>query len=168
MKRLALSLALVASPASAQVVYPPVVVDTKAIATKAEVQAVAATIPQIADSVPAADMSTSGVVGSSNLVRRNDAQAPRVSRTVSGTTTTGGTAVVTWTAMASVPKLVVTPYVASTETLPPRCYPVAGSVTAAGATIKCYRDRALLALLQLPAEAAPAGIQFDVLALPGS
>lgn len=168
MKRLALLLSLIAAPAHGQVVYPPAAVDTATIATKAEVQAIQSQIPQPANSVPPADMSTSGAVGSSPQYRPIDAQAPRVSRTVSGTTGAAGTAAITWPAMASVPKLTVTPYVASADTQVPTCYPVAGSVTTTGATIKCFRTQTLLGLGLVPFTVAPAGVQFDVLALPGS
>jgi len=164
MRNLLLLLAIACStPALGQTVSP-----LTRPATQNDIAAIQAQIPQPSDAVPMPDMATAGAIGSSPRYRRPDDQAPRISRTVSGTTGTAGTAAVTWAAMPSVPKLTVTPYVGSAETLPARCYPVVGTITTTGATIKCYRDRALLALLQLPAEVAPAGIQFDVLVLPGS
>jgi len=172
MKRLAVFLALTASPAFGQVVYPPPAVDSATIATKAEVQAVQSQIPQPATSVPPADMSTAGAVGSSPQYRPIDAQAPRISRTVSGVTATGGTGVVTWPEMPSVPKLTVTPYVASNALQAPICLPVTGTVTVTGATIKCWSTQAvtvsLLGAVVAPLTTAAAGVQFDVLALPGS
>lgn len=160
-----------ACPAGAQTVSPlnsPAAVNPAILATKAEVAALQAQIPQPSNSIPVADMATSGQVGSSARYRRPDDQAPRISRTVSGTTGASGTAVVTWPSMGSVPKLTVTPYVTSADTQVPTCYPVAGTITTTGATIKCFRTQTLLGLGLLPFTVAPAGVQFDVLALPQS
>jgi len=117
-------------------------------------------------------MANSGMPGSSSQYRTIDAQAPRISRTVSGTTVTGGTGTVSWPAMSSVPKLTVTPYVASGALQAPICTPVAGTVTTTGATIKCWSTQSvtvsILGAVIAPITTAAAGIQFDVLALPGS
>ena len=161
-------LALTPAPALAQVTYPPAAVDPTVIATKADVQAIQAAMPQPSESVPTADMTTSGAIGTSVRYRRIDDQAPRVSRTESGVTTSAGTGVVSWPAMSSVPQLTVTPYVSNTETQVPTCYPVTGSVTTTGATIKCFKTQTLLGLGLVPFTVAPAGVAFDVLALPGS
>ena len=55
-------LAFVAAPAYAQLVYPPASVDLSAVATKTEVQAVAATIPAASNVAPpaVADSSSTG------------------------------------------------------------------------------------------------------------
>ncbi|WCT73913.1 hypothetical protein PQ455_01380 [Sphingomonas naphthae] len=172
MIRLALCLAplmLSATAARAQV-YINGQIDQSVIAATAAAQATAvvqAPIPQPSSSAPPMEM-IGGAVGNSLVYRRADDVQPRISRTVSGVTGAAGTAIVTWAALPSVGKLTVTPYVSSTETKPPRCYPVIGTVTTTGATIKCFVDKSLLALGVLPSEAAGAGVQFDVLALPGS
>lgn len=156
---------LIASPALAQVAYPPAPIST--LATKSEVAAVQAQIPQPSDSVPAADMATSGQVGSSARYRRPDDQAPRISRVVKQVVTAAnGSAVVTWTAMPSVPGLTITEYVGTSDTVTPACFPVTGTVTTTGATIKCFVDQTLLGLGLLPRKVAGAGVTFDVLALP--
>lgn len=157
----AAALLVSASPALAQEV-------TTSGPSRAEIDALAAQIPQPSSSVPAPDMATSGVIGSSPRYRRIDDQAPRISRTVSGVTLSTGSGAVTWPEMSSVPKLTVTPYVSSTETLPPACYPVLGTVTTTGATIRCYKTQSILGLGLVPFTVAPSGVQFDVLALPGS
>jgi len=162
------------------VIAPPSIPST--VASKAEVQAAqtaadnaasAAAAAQAAIPVPATTIPTmeaiGGAAGSTNTFRRGDAVQPRISRTVSGTTGSNGQGAVTWPAMQSVPKLTVTSYVASTATtLPPSCYPVAGTVTTTGATIKCYIDQTILGLGLVPRANAAAGVAFDVLALPGS
>lgn len=158
----ALALALLAAPAAAQTAYPPPAV------TPSDIAAIQAKIPQPATSIPPADMAASGAAGSSPQYRPIDAQAPRVSRTVSGVTGAAGTAAITWAAMPSIPKLTVTPYVGSADTQVATCYPVVGTVTTTGATIKCFRTQTLLGLGLVPFIVAPAGVQFDVLALPGS
>ncbi|MFK4871661.1 hypothetical protein [Novosphingobium sp. ZW T3_23] len=182
MIRAAILAALLAAPvpALAQVVIAPPA-STANTATKSEVQAAQAAaesaaaaaaaaqaaIPVPASSVPGMEM-VGGAAGSTNTYRRGDAVQPRISRTVTGTTGSAGTAAVTWPAMAAVPKLVVTPYVTAAETQVPTCYPVTGTVTTTGATIKCFRTQTLLGLGLIPFTVAPAGVQFDVLALPGS
>jgi len=156
---------LASSTAAAQVAYPPG-------ATSVDIAAIQAQIPRPATSVPPADMAASGVPGTSPQYRPIDAQAPRISRTVSGTTTTGGTGTVTWPAMSAVPKLTVTPYAASAALQAPICVPVAGTITTTGATIKCWSTQAItvsvLGAVVAPVTTAAAGIQFDVLALPAS
>jgi hypothetical protein len=175
MRAIALSLALVASPVGAQVVTAPPTgtsaVDTAARAAAAEAKsaadAAAAAIPVPASTVPGME-TIGGAAGSANTFRRGDAVQPRISRTVSGTTGANGQATISWPAMPSAPKLTVTPYVTSAETQVPTCYPVAGTVTTTGAVIKCFRTQTLLGLGLIPFTVAPAGVQFDVLALPGS
>jgi len=162
----ALALALPAA-AHAQLAVVPKPVDTSTLATKSEVTAIAAQIPQPSDAVPPADMSSSGLVGSSPKFRRYDDQAPRISRTAKQQVTgSDGTKVVTWAAMASIPAIDITPHVAANETVPPTCYAVLSTVTTTGATIKCYVDQSLAGLGLLPRKPAAAGVVFDVIALP--
>jgi hypothetical protein len=178
---LAVAVVLIA-PAYAygQVVTAPPSIPTS-VATKTEVQAAqtaadnaatAAAAAQAAIPVPATTIPTmeaiGGAAGSTNTFRRGDAVQPRISRTVSGVTLATGLGAVAWATMQSVPKLTVTPYVTSTETQVPTCYPVIGTVTTTGATIKCFKTQTLLGLGLIPFTVAPAGVQFDVLALPGS
>jgi hypothetical protein len=173
---LAVAVVLVA-PAYAygQVVTAPVSIPAT-VATKADVAAVQAQIPQIADTVPAADMAIGGAVGSSNLVRRNDAQAPRITRSISGTsggttggaTATDGTVAVTWAAMPSVPKLNITVYTTLAQANKPTCSPITGTVTTTGATIRCVRQGSVLGLGLLPADVNVAGVYFDIIVLPAS
>ncbi|MEH3121177.1 MAG: hypothetical protein PGN16_04220 [Sphingomonas phyllosphaerae] len=114
-----------------------------------------------------------GSAGSGEACRLANAVQPRISRTVQGTTTAGGTGSVTWPAMPSPPRLTVTPYVASTSAAnAPLCFPVAGTVTVTGATIKCFTTQSvtvsILGAVVAPITTAAAGVTFDVLALPAS
>lgn len=113
-----------------------------------------------------------GSAGSGDACRLDNAVQPRISRTVTGVTVSGGTGVVSWPAMPSVPRLTVTPYVASSATQAPMCFPVTGSVTITGATIKCYTSQSvtvsILGAVVAPITTAAAGVTFDVLALPQS
>ncbi|WP_416463944.1 hypothetical protein [Sphingomonas sp. VDB2] len=162
MVRILLAIAcLIPSLAVAQVIYPPG-------ASASELAAIQASIPKPSDAVPSADMSTAGSLGSSPRYRRPDDQAPRISRTVSGTTLATGSAALAWPAMPSVPKLTVTSYVGASDTAIWDCKPVTGTVTTTGATIKCFQDQTILGLGLLPRKVAGAGVTFDVLALPGS
>lgn len=179
MRALAFLTALLASPAAAQsiaggTVDPAPIAAAQAqakadaaLATAQAAQQAAAVACAPGSMMPRAEAVTASA-GTATTCKRSDEIPLRISCTVSGVTGANGTGPVTWPAMASVPKLTITPYITSTETLPYRCYPVTGTVTTTGATIKCFRDRAILAILQLPVEAAPAGVTFDVFALPGS
>lgn len=113
-----------------------------------------------------------GSAGSGDACRLDNAVQPRISRTVTGTTVAGGSGAVTWPAMPSVPRLTVTPYVASSAVQAPMCFPVAGSVSTTGATIKCFTSQSvtvsLLGAVVAPITTAAAGVTFDVLALPTS
>ena len=163
------------------VVAPAGQVDTSTLATKAEVQAAASTASaaqtaaanacQPDPSVPPME-TVGGAAGSGSGCRLANSIQPRISRTVTGTTVSGGTGTVSWPAMPSVPKLTVTPYVASSAAQAPMCFPVAGSVTATGATVKCFTSQSVtvsvLGAVVAPVTTAAAGVTFDVLALPGS
>ncbi len=164
-----------------QVVVVPPAVSTNNLATKAEVQAAqsaaaaaqtaAAAACQPSATVPPME-TVGGSGGSGEACRLANAVQPRISRTVTGTTIAGGTGTVTWPAMTAVPKLTVTPYVASNAAQAPSCFPVTGSVTTTGATIKCFTSQSvtvsLLGAVVAPVTTAAAGVQFDVLALPAS
>lgn len=176
MSGVALALAL-------QIVSPlaPPTVDTASLATKTEVQAAANAAQQAALAaavackpgmiVPPMEV-VGGSAGSGDACRLDNAVQPRISRTVSGTTVAGGTGAVTWPAMTSVPRLTVTPYVASNAAQAPMCFPVAGSVTTTGATVKCFTSQSvtvsILGAVVAPVTTAAAGVTFDVLALPTS
>jgi len=160
---LSLAALALATPAQAQLIT-----SLEKPATTADVAAVQAQIPLPSESPPTPDMATAGSLGSSPRYRRPDDQAPRISRTVSGVTGAAGTAALTWPAMPGVPKLTVTPYVSSADTQVPTCFPVVGTITTTGATIKCFRTQSILGLGLVPFVVAPAGVQFDVLALPAS
>lgn len=80
MRMLALSIALLAAtPAAAQVSYPPLAVDPSAIATKSEVQAISAAMPIPATSAPPPD-TLNGTAGSSaNIYALSTHTHPRIS-----------------------------------------------------------------------------------------
>lgn len=156
----------------------PATVDTTARSAAAAAQtaaqqaaAAAALACQPSATIPPMEI-VGGSAGSGDACRLANAVQPRISRTVSGTTVTGGTGAVTWPAMSSVPRLTVTPYVASSAVQAPMCFPVAGSVTTTGATIKCFTSQSvtvsILGAVVAPITTAAAGVTFDVLALPTS
>ncbi|WP_179507316.1 hypothetical protein [Sphingomonas melonis] len=188
----ALAALFVATPAAAQVVSPLNIggssVDTSGLATKTDLTAAQQTAAQAKAAADAAALAAAnacqpdpsvppmetvgGAAGSGMACRLANAVQPRISRTVTGTTVTGGTGTVSWPAMPSVPKLTVTPYVASSAAQAPMCFPVTGSVTTTGATIKCFTSQSvtvsLLGAVVAPITTAAAGVTFDVLALPQS
>jgi len=175
---------MIAALLLAQVVTPlnPVGVDTTNLATKLEVQTAAQKAQQAADAAAAACQPSAtippmetvgGAAGSGDACRLANAVQPRISRTVQGVTATGGTGAVAWPAMPSPPRLTVTPYVTSTSAASaPLCFPVAGTVTVTGATIKCFTTQSvtvsILGAVVAPITTAAAGVTFDVLALPAS
>lgn len=195
--RATIALAL-ASPAAAQVVSPlnnGGSVDTSSLATKAELttaQQAAADAKAAADAAaatasaanakalsacqPAASvppMETVGGSGGSGVdCRLSNAVQPRISRVAVGTTVTGGTIAVTWPAMSAVPSVFPLPRVASGATQVPICATVSGSVSATGATIKCFTTQSvtvsLLGAVVAPVTTAAAGVTVDVLAIPQS
>lgn len=163
-------------------------VDTSSLATKTDLSATQQTAAQAKAAADAAALAAAaacqpsatvppmetvgGSGGSGDACRLANAVQPRISRTVTGTTIAGGTGTVTWPAMTAVPKLTVTPYVASNAAQAPSCFPVTGSVTTTGATIKCFTSQSvtvsILGAVVAPITTAAAGVQFDVLALPAS
>lgn len=192
---LALAALVVPHAAAAQVTYPPIVGgdggqaaqdaaaakatadaaklaadNAKSAADTATAAAAAACVPNAG--VPPMEV-VGGSTGSGNACRLANAIQPRISRTVSGTTAATGLGAVTWPAMPSVPRLTVQPYVTSTSAAnAPLCFPVTGTVTTTGATIKCFSTQSvtvsLLGAVVAPITTAAAGITFDVLALPQS
>lgn len=181
---LLLGLAQVVSPLT----QPSASVDTSSLATKTEVTTAAQAAAQAKQAADAAALAAAaacqpsatvppmetvgGSTGSGDACRLANAIQPRISRTVTGTTVAGGTGTVTWPAMTAVPKLTVTPYVASSAAQAPLCFPVSGSVTTTGATIKCFTSQSvtvsILGAVVAPVTTAAAGVTFDVLALPQS
>lgn len=151
---------LAATSAFAQVSYAPAAIDTTNFATKAEACPPASSMPPME--------AVAATAGSATTCRRSDAVQPRISRSVSGVTGADGTAAITWPAMPSVPKVDVTPYVGASDTQVPACFPVTGTVTTTGATIKCYKTQSILGLGIAPYAAATAGVAFDILVLPAS
>jgi hypothetical protein len=97
---------------------------------------------------------------------------PRISRTVSFTTGATGTIAVTWPAMTALPLVFPIPNVANAATQGALCYPVAGTITTTGATIKCYTTQSvtvsLLGAVVAPITTAGAGVTGQVLAIPAS
>lgn len=106
--------------------------------------------------------------GSSSTCRRADAIPPRISRTIAFTTGADGTAVITWPVMMAVPLVFPIPNVAAGATQVPACYPVTGTATTTGVTIKCFQTQTLLGLGLVPFVSASAGVTGQVLALPPS
>ena len=184
MRALALLLALATAPVSAQVVYPPVAIDLSAVPSKADVQAAAdaataaqnaATAAQTAAAAKCAPMAAvppaeviGGAAGSGSNCRLANSVQPRITRSVAFTTTSNGQAVVTWTDMGAVPLVFPVANVVSTATNVPSCYPVIGTITSTGATIRCYMTQSLLGLGLLPFTVAPAGVTGQILAIPAS
>lgn len=172
---IAIALAVCPTAAAAQLVNPPLPVDTSGLQAQITAAATAANIARTAAlsacqpsaSVPPMEM-VGGAAGSGDTCRLANAIQPRISRMVSGVTTSAGSGVITWPAMPTMPKLTVTPYVAANATQVPACYPVTGTVTVTGATIACYMTQTILGLGLVPFAKATAGVTFDVLALPGS
>lgn len=156
------ALAIFAQPAAAQVVSP-----LAPAATRSQLDALAAQIPVPATSPPPSE-TVGGAAGAAMTFRRGDAIQPRLSRTVAFTTSAGGTAVVTWAAMSGPPLVFVVPNIASNATQVTTCFPVDGTATATGVTIKCMTTQTLLGLGLVPFVAAAAGINGQVLALPAS
>jgi hypothetical protein len=187
--RALLAVVLLAAPAAAQVAYPPATIDLSNVPTKADVQAAtdAATAAQsVASAAQTAAASKcaatpaipgmeviGGVAGTTGVgCRPVNSVQPRITRSVSFTTGSAGTAAVTWTDMGAVPLVFVVPNVASGAGQAPACYPLAGTITATGATVKCYTTQsvtvALLGAVVAPITTAGAGITGQVLAIPVS
>lgn len=145
-----------ATTAAAQVAYPP-----------ADVSGIMAAIPTPATTIPTME-TVGGVAGTSNTYRRGDAVQPRITRSVTCTTVAGGTCEVTWATMQTVPLVYPIPAIPSGATQPVPCYPVSGTITTTGATIKCFASQSILGLGLLPFTTGAAGVTVQVLAIPPS
>jgi hypothetical protein len=170
MKRVLLIAAALASPCSAQLVNPPAV-NLSTYATKAEVSAVQATAASACQPMAAIPPSETigGAAGSGSNCRLVNSIQPRISRFVAFTTGADGTAVVTWQSMGSAPPgVTIQENIASNATNVPKCYPVNGTLTATGVTVKCYITQSILGLGLIPFTTATAGVTGTVLTLPGS
>jgi hypothetical protein len=181
MRVIGILLALAASPAAAQVSYPPLAVDPATIASKTDVQAAqdAASAAQIAalnacrpdPSVPPME-TVGGSAGSGAACRLANAVQPRITRVAVGTTVTGGTVSVSWPAMTAVPSVFPIPRVASGASQVPICASIAGSTTTTGTTVKCFTTQSvtvsLLGAVVAPITTAAAGVTVDILAIPQS
>lgn len=132
---------------------------------------VSATIPQPAAAIPPPEM-TGGTVGTPGTYRPADARQPRITRSRTVVLAADGTATFDWTAqgpLATPGQVVVTPV--HTGAGIPKCW--ATAVTATSASVKCVVETvALLSILNLNVgsvtNAAPAGLQVGVIALPPS
>jgi hypothetical protein len=166
------ALALIAAPVGAQTTVSPLAPSTAAVDDQARADAAAAKAKADAACAPMAAIppteTVGGSAGSGTACRLVNSVQPRISRTVSFTTGSNGTAVITWTDMGAVPLVFPIPNVASGATQVPACYPVIGTATATGVTIKCFITQTLLGLGLVPFVAASAGVTGQVLALPAS
>lgn len=175
------ALALCSPVASrAQVVSPPAL-DTSALPSKADVVAAtnaanAAQTAAAAKCAPAAVVPPSetvgGAAGSGTQCRLANSVQPRITRTVAFTTVAGGTVSVTWADMGAVPLVFPMPNIASSAAQGPMCFPVTGTITSTGATIKCFTTQSVtvsvLGAVVAPITTAGAGVTGQVLAIPVS
>ena len=149
----------------------PAPVDTSSLATKADVATVQAKIPVPATAVPLPEV-VGGAAGSQMVFRRADDIQPRITRASPCTTATGGTCTVTWPAMPSTPLVIPVPTIASAAGQAPLCFPVTGTITTTGATIKCFTTQSvtvsLLGAVVAPLTTAAAGVPVQVFAVPYS
>jgi hypothetical protein len=160
---LALALFVSSTAAAQTIIAPPV--DLSAYPKAADIPSLVINSIPFASTVPPME-TPSGTAGSSTTVRRGDAIQPRITRTVTCVTVTGGTCAVTWAALPSVPTVFPIPVIASGGTQPIPCYPVSGTITTTGATIKCFQTQSILGLGLLPFTTGPAGVTVQVLAIP--
>lgn len=190
-----LPLALLGAPAAAQVIYPPAVIDPSALPSKADVQAAtaaanaAAVVANAAQTAAASKCAATPVVPPMEVVggsagtstagcRPVNSVQPRITRSASFTTTAGGSATVTWPAMNDTSGNPITPLVfpipniATGATQAPSCYPITGTITSTGVTLKCFTTQSvtvsILGSTVAPITAAAAGVTGQVLAIPGS
>lgn len=188
MRRFVLFLmALAGTPANGQLINPSSggSVDLSPYATKAEVSAataplattsalsaVSAAIPVAASTIP--NMETvGGAVGTAGTYRPGNAAQPRITRSVAFTTGAAGTVAVTWADIGTTSPLVFPiPNVASGATQGPLCYPVSGTISATGATIKCFTTQtvtvSILGAVVAPLTTAGSGVTGQVIAIPPS
>lgn len=156
---------LAATPAAAQIAYPPGV-------TQPQLDAVAATIPTPASTVPPAE-TVSGAAGSGATFRRGDAVQPRITRATNCTLASGGTCSVTWEAALPIAPSIVTMPVNPSAAQAIMCNTTATPTTTAAA-IKCWIVQTTTLSLAIvtaglslaPATPAPAGTVVQIIALP--
>lgn len=184
---LAIVALLSASPALAQAVPQATSVDLSPIQAqiKAAQQAAqtATDLASAAQSAAASKCAATPVVPSMEVVggsagtsgvgcRPVNSVQPRITRSVAFTTGSGGTVAVTWADMGAVPLVFPIPNIASGATQGPVCYPVSGTVTSTGATLKCFTTQSvtvsLLGSVVAPITTAGAGVTGQVLAIPVS
>ncbi|MET0375796.1 MAG: hypothetical protein ABW128_16255 [Rhizorhabdus sp.] len=167
-----------AVPAVAQVTYPPGVdTDARAAATSA-IQAAQAAQDAAASKCTATPaiptMETVGGDPGTNIgqCRPVNSVQPRITRSVAFTTGSAGTVVVTWPVMNAAPLVFPIPNVTNAAAQGSLCYPVTGTITTTGATIKCYTTQSvtvsLLGAVVAPLTTAGAGVTGQVLAIPAS
>lgn len=150
---------------------PPAPVDLSGFPTHSQFQAIQSAIPQPATEAPPSEM-PGGSIGTPGTYRPADARQPRITRSRTVTLAADGTATFDWTAqgpLATPGQVVVTPV--HTGAGIPKCW--ATAVTATSASVKCVVETvALLSLLGINVgsvtNAAPAGLQVGVIALPPS
>lgn len=173
----------VASPISAQTVgagglipgpqgVPGISPDVSALATKSEVSAVQATIPQPASAVPPFE-AISPTIGTPGTYRPADSVIPRITRAGSCTLIAGGTCTITWaTATASTPMVILQP-INTAATQPMSCNPTA-SPTTTSVSIKCWTLQTTTLSLAIvttglnlaPASTSAAGVVVQAIAIP--
>lgn len=187
MIRFALPLALIVSPAAAQVVSAPSgptqTVDTTARDAAAAAKTAAdnaaqaaaaaqAAVPAPANATPPSEM-IGGQTGSQVRYAREDHTHPRITRAAVVTTDGSGAWSVTWaTSLASVPAVLPVPV--NTSTQPIVCNVATRTTT--GATGRCWLARTLPATLTLLTAlvsydifgAAATGVPVQVLAIPST
>lgn len=113
-----------------------------------------------------------GAAGSGQQCRLANSVQPRITRTVPFMTGSAGTATVAWADMGAVPLVFPVPNISNGATQAPTCYPVIGTITSTGATIKCFTTQSvtvsLLGAVVAPIITAGAGVIGQVLAIPAS
>jgi hypothetical protein len=77
-----------------------------------------------------------GAAGSGNNCRLVNSIQPRITRAVTCVTVAGGTCAVTYADMGATPIIVPVPTVAANANQAPSCFPVIGTITGTGATVK--------------------------------
>lgn len=189
MKWLAFLLAFDASPAVAQLAYPPPIIDTSTLPSKADVQAAsdaataAATVATAAQTAAASKCAATpavpgmevvgGIAGTTGVgCRPVNSVQPRITRSVPFTTGSDGTATVTWTDMGAVPYVFPVPNIANAATQAPGCYPVTGTITSTGTKVKCFTTQtvvvSILGATVAPITTAGSGVTGQILAIPAS
>jgi len=174
---------LAASPAAAQIVNPVAdpalkadVTDAKrkaddAAAAAAVAAAQAATACQPGATTPPAE-AIGGWAGSGSACRLANSVQPRITRAAIVATNASGTAAVTWPAMPAVPVVLPIAILPTSTSQPIDCFPIAGTITTTGASIKCYTAQtvtvSILGAVVAPFTTAAAGVSVQVVAIPTS